>query len=107
MLAHFGPAGAKTGLKWGKTAHLVTKGHEHVQIRSYMIIDMRNLLVPSVFRVFKYLAYFVPARGKTGLIWGKTGHLLTNGHENVQIRSYMIIDMRNLLYHLFSEYSNI
>ena len=69
-LAQFGPAGAKKGLKWDKTAHLLPKGHENVQIRSYMISDMRNLLVPSAFRIFKYLTHFGAAGGKTGVKMG-------------------------------------
>ena len=50
--------GVKWGLKWGKTAHLLTNDRENVKMRPYMILNDENSMVSSVFRIFKYLTLF-------------------------------------------------
>ena len=60
-----------------------------------MVGDIRNSIVPSIVTILKYLIHFDPAGGQIGDKRGKTGHLLTNDHENVKMRSNMIVGVRN------------
>ena len=64
---HFGGTlGVKRDTKWGNPAHLLTISYKDLQIWSDMIIDIRNLMVSSIFTILEYFIHF-------GAPWGSKG----------------------------------
>ena len=90
------PQGSKGAQNGGKPAHLLTNPYKNLLIWSDMILNMRNLILASIFTILEYLSHFGAPHGvKRDTKWGKPAHLFTNGYKNLPIWLDMIFNIGN------------